>query len=154
MGRDGSHTADPRPIGRLVRRFLLLAFHTFWTLRAHPIHPPRPGRLKFFNDERFEAVIILWQKLCKRLSGQYRSVQKPLAEPQPIVKSEWVVPETFEYESCNYAPSHQTERWRWIRVYEYFKEKNSNERYEFEEMMAQKLSKRHHIDRMLIHYNY
>jgi hypothetical protein len=88
------------------------------------------------------------------LSGQYKTVKKPTIELQPIVKPEWVVANTFEYEACNYAPSQQTQHWRWIRVYEYFKERNSNERYEFEEMMAQKLSKRHHIDRMLINYNY
>jgi hypothetical protein len=72
----------------------------------------------------------------------------------PIINPELVVRETFEYESSNYAASREALHWRWMRVYEYLKERNSDDRYEWQEEVAQKYMKRHHIDRMLIHFKY
>jgi hypothetical protein len=106
-------------------------------------------RLKFFNDKRYEAVKVLWNKFCKRWRPKAKVI-----EQSPVVKPQWVVAKIFEYESSQYRASREEEYWRWMRVNEHYRDNFKDEWYEYQEMMAQKLMKRHHIDRMLIHYNY
>jgi hypothetical protein len=120
-----------------------------WRLWEQGIHPP--VRLKYFNDVRFEAVKALWQRFCKKWS---KPDKKTATQPKATAKPVWAASEAFEYESCEYKASREELHWRWMRVYEFYKEKNAEQRYEYQEAMAQKFMNRHHIDRMLIHYNY
>ena len=60
----------------------------------------------------------------------------------------------FEYNSSEYWKGRETEHWRWIRVYENWKERFRDERIGNQERMAENYIQHHHIDRMLIRYNY
>jgi len=117
-----------------------------WSLWEQGIHPPI--RLKYFNNERFEAIKALWQKICKRWPKPEKPVERRLKKTNTQV---YFDKELFEYES--YWEARETRYWQWMRVHEYFRS-FTDEWYQYQAMMAQKLIKRHHIDRMLIHYNY
>ena len=92
----------------------------------------------------------LWQEFCKRWNPKSKETAKLVV----IKKGLELESEAFEYESKEYGNRWETEYWQWIRVYEYYKDRNADRDYEYQQVMAEKLMKRHHIDRMLIHYNY
>ena len=119
-----------------------------WSLWEQGIHPPI--RLKYFNNERFEAIKALWQRICKRWAKKAEKSSKKLVIKQ--TEGQFCLDgDLFEYQS--YWEARETRYWQWMRVHEYFRS-FTDDWYEHQVKMASKLMNRHHIDRMLIHYNY
>ena len=122
---------------------------------VHGIHPPEPRRLKFFNDKRFEVITALWQRFCKRLSAKDKKAAKVCAiKPvdQRSTGEGCIDRETFEYEASAFKPSRESEHWRWIRVYEYYKERYAEQRYEMQQRAALRIMERSRINPKLIKY--
>jgi hypothetical protein len=128
-----------------------------WRLWEQGIHPPI--RLKYFNDVRFKAINALWQRFYKKWSKKAEKLEKACVikpvEPrsvQEVGSDKW----TIQWQSTaeNRLNQEYVSYWQWIRVHEYYNDRNFNEHYERQERRAQKMMNRHHIDRMLIHYNY
>lgn len=108
---------------------------------------------------RFEAVKVLWQRFCEKFRAKDKKAAKVcvVKAVEPQSKQE-ISPDRCEIEWQSTAEArlgkNQLEYWRWIKAYEYYDDINFSERYERQERIAQKIMNRHHIDRMLIHYNY
>jgi hypothetical protein len=117
-----------------------------WSLWEQGIHPP--VRLKYFNEQRFEAIKALWQKICIRWP---KKVEKPFKKIVIKPSEPHLDRDLFEYKS--YWEARETRYWQWMRVHEYFRG-FTDDWYEHQITMAGKLMNRHHIDRMLISYNY
>ena len=155
MGRDGIHQTAPRPARVAGPVLICVGKRSLW---EQGIHPREPGRLKFFNDKRFETVKVLWQRFYKRWSKKHgqavRTCVVKAIEPRLVQEAgpdKW----TIQWESTAQARADQeyVRYWQWIRVYEYYKDRFMDERYERQEIIAQKVMGRQRIDRMMITYN-
>ena len=111
--------------------------------------------MKFFNDKKFEAVKVIWQKFYKRWNKNEKEDEKNRSRQSVERRStdeRSYGSDNFKYESSECYKIREAEYFKWIRVYGYDKEINEAQRREWQERIAGRIIKGHFIDRMLINY--